>query len=127
MGSTQQLTVTGTFSDGTTHDITTQVTWSSSNPAAATISTSGLATAVAAGTTTITATSGTVSGSTILTVGSATLSSIAVTPANPNVTGGATQQFTATGTFSDGTTQDITSSVTWTSSNPAAATISTSG
>jgi hypothetical protein len=44
------------------------VTWSSSSPNAATISASGLATSVAAGTTTITATSGTVSGTTTLTV-----------------------------------------------------------
>jgi hypothetical protein len=49
----------------------------------------------------------------------ATLSSISVTPANPQITQGGTQQFTATGTYSDGTTQNITSSVTWTSNNGA--------
>jgi ABC-type proline/glycine betaine transport system permease subunit len=38
----------------------------------------------------------------------ATLQSIAVTPANPSIAKGRTQQFTATGTFSDNSTQDHT-------------------
>jgi hypothetical protein len=49
-----------------------------------------------------------------------------VTPVNPTNVVGATQPFTATGTYSDGTTQNITGQVAWTSSNPAVATISTS-
>jgi hypothetical protein len=79
-GTTQQYTATGTYSDGSTQNLTTATTWSSSNAAAATISnaagSNGLATGVAAGSTTIRATSGTVSGATSLTVtggGSATL------------------------------------------------------
>ena len=40
------------------------------------------------------------------------LTSVAVTPANPTGQAGATQQFTATGTYSDNTTKDITSQVT---------------
>ncbi len=53
----------------------------------------------------------------------ATLSSIAVTPANPSINVGATQPFTATGTFSDRTTRDLTNFVTWTSSNTVVAII----
>ena len=68
VGSTQQFTATGTYSDRTTSDITTQVTWSSSNRSVATVNSSGLATAVGVGTTTITATLGSISGSTTLTV-----------------------------------------------------------
>ena len=45
-----------------------------------------------------------------------TLTSITVTPANTSVAAGSTRQFTATGTYSDGTTKDITSQVTWSSS-----------
>lgn len=45
------------------------------------------------------------------------LVSIAVTPDNPSIVVGATQQFTATGTYSDNTTQDLTASVTWSSSD----------
>ena len=55
------------------------------------------------------------------------LQSIAVTPANPIIAKGLTQQFTATGTFSDNTTQNLTSQVTWASATPAVATITAAG
>ena len=54
-----------------------------------------------------------------------TLISIAVTPANPTIQTGATQQFTATGTYSDLSTQNITTQVTWASSPTGVATIPT--
>jgi uncharacterized protein YjdB len=126
-GITQQFTATGNYSDGTSHNITTQVTWSSSNTAVAIVNSNALTTAVAAGTATITATSGTISGSTTLTVTSATLSSISVTPANPSIPSGITQQFTATGNYSDGTSHNITTQVTWSSSNTAVAPVNSSG
>lgn len=130
-GLTEQFTATATFSDNSTQDLTTAVTWSSVTTSVATISNTnrGLATAVSPGTSTIKATesiSG-IQGSTTLTVTPPVLQSIAVTPANPSVAHGATEQFTATGTFSDNTTQDITSSVTWSSSDHSVATISTGG
>ena len=78
----------------------------------------------AAGSTTISATSGSISGSTTLTVTSATLVSIAVTPANPSIANGLTEQFTATGTYTDNSTQNLTTQVTWSSSNTAVATVS---
>src|SRR5208282_895103 len=53
-----------------------------------------------------------------------TLESIAVTPSPASAPVGSTVQFTATGTYSSGPTQDITDSVTWNSSNGSAATIS---
>jgi len=132
---THQFTAAGYYNDQTNHDITTEVTWSSSNPSVATVNSSGLATAVAAGTTTITATSATASsystrgssGSTTLTVTSATLSFISVTPANPSIPVGVNQQFAATGTYSDGTSHDITPQVTWSSSDTSVATINSSG
>ena len=58
---------------------------------------------------------------------SPTLTSIVVTPANPSILTGASQQFTATGTYSDGSTQDITSQAIWTSSDTAVATIDAGG
>lgn len=131
-GSVQQFTATGTYSDGTLLDVTTQVTWSSSATTVATISnvagSQGKATTVNAGSTTITATSGTIAGSTTLTVTAATLSTITVTPAAPSVARTYKIQFTATGNYSDSTQQNLTALVTWTSSNTAYATISnTSG
>src|SRR5689334_1863129 len=55
------------------------------------------------------------------------LSSLKVTPANASVTEGSQQQFTATGTFSDGSTQDLTKNVRWSSSDNSAVTIDSSG
>ena len=117
VGATQQFTATGTYSDHTTKYITNSVTWSSSNTETATISTTGFLTTLAAGTSTIKATWGSTSGSTTVTVSQQdpTLVSITVTPANPSITVGATQQFTAIGTYSDNTTKDITGSVAWSS------------
>ena len=69
-------------------------------------------------------------GSTVTLVvssGPATLQSIAVTPANPSIAKGLTQQFTATGTYSDNSTQNLTSQVAWASATPAVATITTGG
>jgi hypothetical protein len=126
-GTTQQFVATGTYSDSSTRDLTTSATWSSSGTSVASISTGGLATGVAAGSTTITATSGVISGSTTLAVTAANLVSIAVTPTNPSITVGATQQFTATGRYSDNSTINLTVSVTWSSSVTSTASISTGG
>jgi hypothetical protein len=127
-GRAQQYTAVGVFSDGSTHDLTSLVTWSSSNHAVATISnaggTNGVAVGVAAGVTDISASLNGVLGTATLTVTDAVLTSIEVIPINPAVPAGRTQQFTAIGVFSDGSTQDLTSRVTWSSSNRAVATIS---
>jgi len=55
------------------------------------------------------------------------LASINVTPINPTISDGNQQQFKATGNFSDGSMQDLTASVTWSSSDKNVATISTGG
>ena len=57
----------------------------------------------------------------------ATLVSIEVTPADPSIANGTTQQFTATGTYTDASTQDLTAAVTWSSSDEGVATISNAG
>ena len=127
-GTQQQFAATGTYTDGSTQNLSSSATWSSSAINIATITSGGLASGVAAGTTTISATSGTIVGIATLTVTPATLVSIVVTPSLPFVSLGASQQFTATGTYSDSSTQNITTSVTWTPANTAVATLSnTSG
>ena len=128
-GATQAFTATGTFSDGSTRNLSSTATWTSSSSAVATMSTSGVATAVAAGTATIVAAqSGVSSNMAVLTVAAAPrLSSISVTPTSASIAAGATQAFTATGTFSDGSTRNLSSTATWTSSNAAVTTISTAG
>jgi uncharacterized protein YjdB len=127
-GMAQQFTVIGTFSDGSTQNLTASVTsWNSNAPTVASMNASGLATSASPGTTTITAAVGAVSGATSLTVTAKTLQSIAVTPAAVSINTAATRQFTAIGTYSDQTTQDITSSVTWTSETPAVASVNSTG
>ena len=120
LGIDEQFTATGTYDNGHTEDLTKNVTWSSSDKTIATISnaspTEGLATGHAEGKTTITATLGGLSGNTGLTVTTAVLVSIDVTPKDQEIGRGKSLQFTATGTFSDSTTEDLTNSVTWKSS-----------
>ena len=133
-GTTEQFKATGTFTGGTTRDVTKSVTWTSSKPKVATIGNAagrqGLATAVVAGTTTITAAHGTIKGTTVLTVNAAAgplLVSITITPATPSLTIGMQLQFTATGYYSDGSTENLTNTASWSSSSPSVATISTTG
>src|SRR4029077_12520998 len=65
---TQQFTAIGTFGDGTSKDVSSSATWSSSSSNVATINSTGLATALQTGTTTITASQNGKSGITTLTV-----------------------------------------------------------
>jgi hypothetical protein len=127
---TQQFTAMGTFSDGSYLDISATVNWSSSNTSVATIAAGGLATPVSSGNTNITASySGITSAASTLTVTGGHLVFIVVTPVHSGATvgAGATVQFSATGKFDDGSVSDITSFVTWTSSNANVATISAAG
>lgn len=138
VGQTAQFTATGSLGHGashpsTTQDITDSVTWTSSTPAVATISSTGVATGISSGTTTITATingyTGTLSATATLTVTGtsggggtvppgSTLSSIAIIPGSQSVAVPTqTAQFIAIGTTSSGSTIDVTNSVTWTSSS----------
>jgi hypothetical protein len=143
VGSTQQFIATGTYSDGSTMDISSQVTWASDTTGTATISSTGLATGVAAGTANITATLDGITNpavslavvapastttTTPTTTSAATLSSIAIAPASPaSLAVGSTQAFTASGTYSDGSKADITSKVTWASDTTGTATIDSTG
>jgi hypothetical protein len=68
LGTTEQLTATGTLSDGSTQNLTSTAVWSSASPANVGISSAGLASAAAVGATTVSATSGGMSGSAALTV-----------------------------------------------------------
>jgi len=123
---TQLFTATGTFISGPPQNITAFVGWSSSVTAVATIDAVGLATGRGLGGTTIQAASGTVTPATTgLTVG---LTSLALTPAYPAIPAiNGTQQFTATGTFTDSQQRNVTAFVGWSSSAPAVATIDTAG
>ncbi len=127
LGLTQQFTVAGTFTDSSVQPITTNVTWLSSDPTIASVDQNGLATSLAIGSVTITASVGQLSSSGTLTVTAAQLSSVAITPSGASVPTGGTKQFTATGTYTDSTTQDLSSTATWVSSDGTLATIDNTG
>jgi uncharacterized protein YjdB len=123
------LHATGSYSDGTTKDLTSSVNWVSSDSNVASVSAAGVATGVATGVVTVSAHSGAFSGSATLTVGTAgsNLSSLTLTPSSPSIPINTTQQLIATGSYSDGSTRDLTALVTWTSSSVANATVDVSG
>ncbi len=122
---TVQIQAIGTFSDGTQQNVTTSATWTSSNTGIASVGVgSGLVRGISAGSAQISAIIGTVkSTSTPLTVTSATLKSISVSPVNRSVAVGTSVQYTATGTYSDGSTQTVTSAAAWASSKTSVAEI----
>jgi hypothetical protein len=121
-----QYTAIGTYSDGTTADITNQATWISGNSAVATIGITGVAVGHSQGQTNITASKdGVISNTAVLTIKE--LSSISITPVNETRLVNEPIQYTAIGTYSDGTTADITHQSTWISGNSAVATIGITG
>ncbi|HGZ7315244.1 TPA: Ig-like domain-containing protein [Vibrio parahaemolyticus] len=124
-GTTQQLTATATMTDSSTPEVTTQAVWSSGDTSIATIgSATGLATGESAGgPVTLTATYAGQTGTSPLTVTAARLESIAVTPNPAEVEASATTTLTATGTYTDGTTPDITMLVGWTGQDTTIATV----
>lgn len=126
-GQTQQLAATGTYSDGSTKDLTPSATWSSSSTSIATVSTTGLLTSLAQGQVSISATSAGVVGSEQITVNPKGLISIAISPASLTLIAGQTQQLSATGIYTDGSTADVTSTASWDSSSKSVASITGSG
>jgi len=119
-----------TFASGGTGNLDVSASptiWSSSNTSVATVDSSGNATTVGQGTTTITATScdGITSGTATLNVGPAAATSLVITPSTITISTGTTTLFTAVELLSDNTTQPIPpgTAVTWTSSKTTVATI----
>ena len=125
---TQQLTATV---DATPASADKSVTWSSSDPSVATVSESGLVTAVAQGTATITATSNldnTKSGTCSVTVNAPAapipVTAIALNKSTTNIAIGDSETLTIIYTPAEANTGKA---VTWTSSNTSVATVDNSG
>jgi 6-phosphogluconolactonase len=116
-GLTLSFTATAMYSDGSQKDVTGSATWASSATNIATISPAGMATGVAAGTSSVSASLNGVQGAATLTVTAAQLKSLAISPNRPTMAVGKTLQLKATGTFTDSHTEDLTGSVTWVSSD----------
>jgi len=118
VGGTLQLIATGNNDDGSTKNVTSSSTWTTSDASKVTVSSTGLVKGIASTTgVTITATNGTVSGTDTVTVGQTTqtlsLSSSPSSPISLTIVGSnSTITFTATLNGSD-----VTHSTTFTSNN----------
>ncbi len=117
VGETQQFAATATYSTGDTAPLAA-LTWSSSSPTVATISSSGLATGLADGVTTISASVGAVSGSASLEVGGGpVLSSLLVAPDGESMLVGGLKGFSASGLDQNGDPFSLqNTTVTWSTS-----------
>jgi len=125
VGSTVQLAAVPQSSDGTPLP-DRPVTWSSSNPVIATVSTTGLVTAQGIGSATISASSEGKTGTAAITVSPVPVASVTVAPASQSLPAGNSVQLTATAFDSVGNAL-AGRSLTWTSGNPAVALVSTAG
>ena len=120
VGATQAISATVSPANATNQT----VTWSSTNTGVATVSLSGLVTGVGAGSATITAT--TVDGSFTATSAIAVtvpVIGVSVNPASATLTVNATKQLATTVSPASATNQNVT----WSSSDPSIATVSSSG
>ena len=127
IGAVQPFIAIATYTDGSTVNISYVATWVSSDTTVATIAQWGKVTGVATGSTNITVSMSGIT-SPVLSVRVKQLYSLTVTPNPPGYLAvGSTQQFTATGTFTDSSTADITDQVMWTNNSTIVATISTTG
>jgi hypothetical protein len=144
VGTTMQFFAYGTYSDNAVTNITPHVTWNSDNSNIAYIDVSGLVTGEAAGQANITASlDGITSSAVSLPVIISAATPISTTPGpmligiaitqpstlsiNLILAGTKTQQFLATGIYSDGSTPIITTLVTWNSSASNIAGITSAG
>jgi len=126
-GETSQIRVTRRFSGGVVEDVTSRVTYTTTDRAVVAVSAAGLITAgTQAGSALVKAvddrSDATVAVS--VTVVAARITSIEVTPTPATVMQrGTTQQFRAMGIYSSGVQRDVTAEVSWSSLNVAAAVV----
>jgi hypothetical protein len=126
-GLTRQYNVIGTYSDGTVRDLTTTATWDSADRSVVAIDSTGIMTGVNAGDSIVRVTSGSLQESLKIHVTPSEVVALAVSPFNRVVRLGTVVQYSAIGTSSDGTTQSLTSKIQWSSTNPSAVSVTSSG
>ncbi|MBE8725042.1 Ig-like domain-containing protein [Flavobacterium hungaricum] len=121
LGSTQQLNSTIAPANATNQN----VTWTSSNTAVATVNSSGLVTAVTAGTTTITVKTvdGNKTATSTIMVAAIPVASVSVSPTTASLYAGNTQQLSVTIAPANATNKNVT----WSSNNTAVATVNSAG
>jgi hypothetical protein len=128
LGLGAQMHARGTYTDSSTVDLTSVVTWNPTPTGIIDIDADGFARSTAIGTATVTATLGSVtSNAATFRVGPPVLASIAVTPPSSTIAIGDGVQLHAVGTLTNGQTNDITDSVTWNATPAGIVTITSTG
>ncbi len=116
------LTAIGLFNDNTNQNITSQVTWQSSNTQVIFVSNHpgniGIIKGLQAGETSITATMSGLTGELVMQVSNAVLKRIDISSPQQDIPTDNQTQLRAVGYYSDETSQDLTQHVTWKSSTP---------
>ncbi|MBC2582922.1 Ig-like domain-containing protein, partial [Clostridium sp. DJ247] len=129
-GNTLQINSSAVMSDGTSQDVTASTVWSTSNANLATVDANGFVTVPS------TATSGTVyirgtyngkGAATTITISAPTFSSLRFNPSTATLRRGNTLQINSSAVMSDGTSQDVTASTVWSTSNANLATVDANG
>jgi Carboxypeptidase regulatory-like domain/Bacterial Ig-like domain (group 2) len=114
VGQQSQLTATATFANGQTRNVSRQAQWEVTNPAVATISSTGLLRMTALGETQVTATFRNVKSTAVTASAKQPAAVTGLTITGPaRLAPGATEQFTATAQYSDGTTGDVSARANW--------------
>ncbi|KPJ95030.1 MAG: hypothetical protein AMJ53_03765 [Gammaproteobacteria bacterium SG8_11] len=126
LGNSATVNATGHYSDGSSVDITTQVTWSIADDSIAAINSFGQITTLVQGSTFVNAQLGTKYASATLTVGAPVLELLTITPQSQSVPLGSTYTVRVDGTYSDDSAATLTDQVSWSTSNPNIS-VSTSG
>ncbi|GAD74254.1 Ig-like domain-containing protein, partial [Vibrio azureus] len=127
-GQTKQLTATATYSDNTSSDVSDLVTWYSDDVTIASVTPNGLLNAEGKGTVRLSAMKDNVTSNSVsVDVTDAAIDSIAVTPVSVSIAKGLSQQLTATATYSDNTSSDISHLVTWRSDDVTVASVTPNG
>ena len=126
VGSGVQLIATGVCANSSTVNLTSTTAWTSDNAGVISVSSAGIATAIAGGSTTLRANSVAIEGTINLTASTVTLVSLSVDPTPTDMANSSNKQLTATALFSDSSSLDVTDSATWSSNNGPVATVNNS-
>ncbi|WP_127495079.1 Ig-like domain-containing protein [Paenibacillus glycanilyticus] len=122
-----QFTLTATYDDESTNDVTSQATWTSDDEDVVTISEGGKMTPVGLGTTHVHGTFKGFTADILVTVNPLPPVSISVSPSSGNILVGETLQLQVIGTFADSTTADVTDRVSIDSSDLSIVGVSSTG
>lgn len=131
VGASVRMSALGSYSDGSSAQLASEVAWSSDAPAIADVGSEGAeaarVTAYAPGTATIRATLAGVEGSVVVTVLERAAVSLSITPESVSLAEGERAQLMASAVFDDDTSGVVSERVAWLSSAPAVASVDERG